>query len=746
MTFRSPIVSNRKALSEMVQGAFNSFSGAFFNRGRRDYAKQLDDPTGSSLIMAVLLWIVRRWPEAPIYLEDAKGDAIYDHPMLAKLDRPNPNYSGTVLQFGAIMSLVWDGNGYIVKVRNKRDLSIKELWYVPHFQMEPMVNQGSPSFIDYYQYSPGGITPIKLDPSDVVHLRYGIDPFNPRKGFSPLKSIARDAATDEEADNFAASLLHNMGVPGLLFSPDIAAGGAVASIDVAEAKKYIEAHFSGDNRGKPMVNGGPTKVQQFGFDPKAMDLSALRGIPEERVSAVTGIPAAVVGFGSGLAQTKVGATMKELREMAYEDGIIPIQRLVGADLETQLLDDFEPNPEAFKVCFDLSVVRVLQDDQDALYRRTIDAWNGGLISREEGKQALGFDTTDADKIRRVPFSVTEVPDGATLDEIEALNPEPVITPAAPETDPKTGESSAAKGRRAEVKGRRESRFAALQLRAGKRHQAAYTAELSDAFASIADRVVAAYDKSIEDTQLRGRAPEGRKAEGDIDPNSPEGIGLATQAARIKAAAEASGSLSAALAWKGHYLAVTKTTIENIDAIFGIKLDLHDQVQREIISKGGKHIALVNIDKQTQDGIFKALAEGRTAGLGPREIARAMRSNVEGASMYPGVAKEAYDRAIVRGWSEEKALAAGDKAARQYRAETISRTETKYAQNVSSIEVAKGSGTFDSMLVFDSQKGSFDEECDALNGQTVSFDEAQRLADDEHPNGTRSFSMTISGGA
>ena len=416
MILRSPFVSEKKALKEMTHSGLVNFFGALFNRSQRDYGKMLADPTTSSLIMSVVLWIVRRWPEAPVYLTDKKDNAIYDHPMLELMQHPNKFYSGTSLWFGMLMSFVWDGNGYWIKIKNERDLSVRELWYVPHFHMEPKVNTGSPNFIDYYEYSPGGRNPIKLDPSDVVHFRYGIDPYNPRKGFSPLKSIARDALTDEEADNFSASMLLNMGVPGLIVSPDLAAGQSISPSDIDSAKKYFDTQFTGDKRGKPLVMAGPTKVVQFGFDPKSMDIASLRAIPEERVSAVTGIPAAVVGFGSGLAQTKVGATMKELREMAYEDGIIPIQRMIGPELETQLLPEFEPKPDTLRIAFDLSKVRVLQDDQDALYKRTIEAWNGGLISRAQGKQAIGFEAGPADEIRRVPFSVTEVAEGSMVEE------------------------------------------------------------------------------------------------------------------------------------------------------------------------------------------------------------------------------------------------------------------------------------------------------------------------------------------
>lgn len=723
MQIRSPFVSNKKALNEMKHSLFSQFIGAFSNRTKRDYSAMLNDPTSSSLIMAVILWIVRRWPEAPIYLENGKGDAIYDHAMLKLLNRPNPNYSGSILWFGVIMSLVWDGNGYMVKVRNKRTLAVEQIWYVPHFMIGPMVNSGSSAFVDYYQYAPGNASIIKLDPADVIHLRYGIDPYNMRKGMSPLRSIARDAVTDEEADNFAASMLHNMGVPGLLMSPD-AKDGMPLDIDPDATKKYIKEHTTGDNRGEAMVFKGPWKIEQFGFDPKAMDLSTLRGIPEERVSAVTGIPSAVVGFGSGLKNAHVGATMKELREMAYEDGIIPIQRLVSPELETQLLDDFVPNPDEWTVKFDLSVVRVLQDDQDALYKRTIDAWNGGLISRAQGKQALGYDALPTDEIRRVPFSTTEVNEG------EPLPPPMEFTLPA-------------KSRAAETKGRRNIReraFNELQLKYEERHRAVYASELSDGFSTIADKVVKAYEEHIANTSLRARKPGATKAD-PIDPNSIDGIGLSVEAGQIVTAASVTPLLDD-LAWKAHYIAVAQSTLENMNGIFGIALDLPDLVQREILSKGGKHIALVDVTKQTQDAVFKALTEGRSAGLGPREIARAIRSEVEGRAMYPGVYKEAHDRAILRGWSEEKAAGAGDKAARQYRAEVISRTETKYAQNVSTLEMAKGAGTFNAILAFDSQHGSFDEECDERNGQIYSFEQSQIELDSEHPNFTLSFSPTI----
>jgi hypothetical protein len=70
---------------------------------------------------------------------------------------------------------------------------------------------------------------------------------------------------------------------------------------------------------------------------QGFDVSPLRDVSEERVCAALGIPAAVVGFGTGLQQTKVGATMKEMRQLAWTGGLIPMQKIVGDEIDRSLL-------------------------------------------------------------------------------------------------------------------------------------------------------------------------------------------------------------------------------------------------------------------------------------------------------------------------------------------------------------------------------------------------------------------------
>src|SRR5581483_6204053 len=127
---------------------------------------------------------------------------------------------------------------------------------------------------------------------------------------------------DDEAANFTAALLRNMGVPGVVVSPE--QGATVSQEDADVTKAYVKSKFTGDNRGEPLVLSGPTKVQQFGFSPEQLLLKELRRIPEERVSAVLGVPAMVAGLGAGLDRSTF-TNYAEAREAAYEQAIIPTQ-------------------------------------------------------------------------------------------------------------------------------------------------------------------------------------------------------------------------------------------------------------------------------------------------------------------------------------------------------------------------------------------------------------------------------------
>jgi len=271
-----------------------------------DYSRV--DPLANSAVMACLLWVCRTFPEAPVRVlrRTATGtlDPVPLHPLAALLERPNPYYSGPLLWMATVADFNAGGNAYWYKVRSAAG-RVVQLWWLPATTIEPYFPQDGSVYIAHYEYKPGGAT-IAIPVEDVVHFRFGLDPKNVRKGLSPLASVLREVYADDEAANFGAALLRNLGVPGVVIAPG--AGGVGVDEGGAEAiKARFMEKFGGDKRGEPMVLAQPSDVKVLSFSPEQMDLKMLRRLPEERVSAVLGVPAVVAGLGAGLDRSCVPA-------------------------------------------------------------------------------------------------------------------------------------------------------------------------------------------------------------------------------------------------------------------------------------------------------------------------------------------------------------------------------------------------------------------------------------------------------
>ena len=135
---------------------------------------------------------------------------------------------------------------------------------------------------------------------EVIHFRFGLDPDNPRKGISRLKTVLREAATDLEASNWTGSLLAHGGLPMGLVTPHGRANFVMSETQLESAKEDMTRKLSGPDRGKPIFVHGPLDFKPFSFDPKTMDLKSIRRLSEERIAANIGFPPIVMNLGAGL--------------------------------------------------------------------------------------------------------------------------------------------------------------------------------------------------------------------------------------------------------------------------------------------------------------------------------------------------------------------------------------------------------------------------------------------------------------
>jgi len=151
-------------------------------------------------------------------------------------------------------------------------------------------------------------------------------------------------------------------------------------------------------------------VSVLSFNPQQMNLKDLRRLPEERVAAVMGIPAIVVGFGAGMDRSTF-ANYAEAREAAYESFVIPTQRLFASDLKSQLLPDFGET-KGVKVEHDNSNVRVLQEDENAKAVRWGQLTKDGIAMLSEARSAMGLPVEKEHEVFLRPMAIVETGPGA----------------------------------------------------------------------------------------------------------------------------------------------------------------------------------------------------------------------------------------------------------------------------------------------------------------------------------------------
>ena len=352
----------------------------------------------NAIIMACLFANMEAVCEAPPRVMEkiagGKPEEIVGHPLTALLEDPNEYTDGSLMWMALAFAFKCDGRGYWLKERNGSGMVIG-LWYEPNSTIRPAWNTDRPmptdAFISHYELWRDKRWQ-RIEKEDVLHFRYGLNPRNPRQGVPTLMSALREVMTDNEAASYSATLLHNTGIAGAVISPK----GEMEFDDPEGVKQdYIEK-TTGDRRGEPLVMQVPTEVTIPAFSPEQMVITALRRLPEERITSLLRTPAVVAGLGAGL-DRMIYNNYGEAREHFMEGSIIPMQSLWAKLLTVQLLrKEFGGRPNHF-VDFDYTNVRVLQDDENKKAQRWATMYNAGFAKRSEARAAFSLEVAPEDE-------------------------------------------------------------------------------------------------------------------------------------------------------------------------------------------------------------------------------------------------------------------------------------------------------------------------------------------------------------
>ena len=387
--------------------------------------RDVGDGSSSSIVVSALRVWTDSFTEAPpaVYepAVDGTPTTVTGHPVPELLERPNPAMIGDMLWQYYLWATRIDGNAYLFKTRSAAG-RVVELWPLRPDLVVPKRENDSPNLIDYYEYRPRG-TAVRIEPSEIIHLRIGLDPTDHKLGLAPLKVVLKEILGDEEAARFSSALLSNMGIPGVILSPSPGEMGP-SEPQADRIRDTWRTRFGGDRRGEPLILNGSMGVETVAFSPQDLDLKALRRVPEERITAVLGVPAILAGLGAGLEASSGRSESVTLVELFTERVVMPEWRRVGRWLTWELLPEFETRADRW-VGFDTDDVAALQEDRNDVWSRADAAIRSGWLTVAEGKRLVGLEPDPADDVYLRSMGVEAVPLGAVPE------PEPTSNGRAP---------------------------------------------------------------------------------------------------------------------------------------------------------------------------------------------------------------------------------------------------------------------------------------------------------------------------
>ena len=386
-----------------VYGAFTKVFGGIWTRyggwgwsrirlllpsARFDWEREAADPWMNSVVAIAITWLGDRFPKPLIRVSKIarNGDYIPQprNPVTDLWMVPNTFYGRRTMEKACGLSLKVDGNAYIYKSRDKLG-RVTSLWWIPHFRILPTWPADGSEYINGYRLWLDTAVYV-LPPSDIIHIRDGIDPRNERLGLAALRACLREVCTVNFESSFTAGLLKNAGVPGIAIVPD--SDTLRPDKDAAESmKEKFSQSFTGDLTGDPIVMAGKYKIEKVGFSPEEMSLDKLPQNSISRIMAALG----VAPMSGGLPDPgKTYSNLAEANRTSWGT-IVAVQELIADSLRRDLLPEFGFDPRAYIVEYDYSHVQELQESLDAVHQRTREDFKAGVIRLNEAREQLGYE-------------------------------------------------------------------------------------------------------------------------------------------------------------------------------------------------------------------------------------------------------------------------------------------------------------------------------------------------------------------
>ncbi|UWQ21011.1 phage portal protein [Jannaschia sp. W003] len=297
------------------------------------------------------------------------------HPVLDRLERPNPAQGRTEFLEACYGQLLLTGNAYVEAVGPGGWPD--ELHVLRSDRMS--VVPGADGWPVGYDYAMGGRTHrFRVgEVSPVAHLRF-FHPSDDHYGLSPMTAAAGAVDVHNAASAWSKALLDNAARP----SGAIVNGGEEMSAEQFDrlSAELEASHQGARNAGRPMLLDGGLDWKPMGFSPSDMEFQRTKEAAAREIATAFGVPPMMLGIPGDATY----ANYAEANRAFYRLTVLPLVGRVCEGLGAWLADH---GGERIRLEADRDRVPALQSERDGEWRRIGEA---AFLSDAEKRAMLGL--------------------------------------------------------------------------------------------------------------------------------------------------------------------------------------------------------------------------------------------------------------------------------------------------------------------------------------------------------------------
>lgn len=343
-------------------------------------------------IYKCISYIARNGAAIPpvLYADESREKIIEKHPLLDRLNRPNPEMSGIAYREACIAFLLIAGNSYQYAIRS-RGKPPDELWPLraDYVQIIPSKERG---IVGYY-YRPADRV---YDALDIGHMKYWC-PDDDLYGLSPMEVSALLVDQQTAARKWNLALLQNWArLPGAWVVPT-----PLGRNERERLEQKLKEKMSGfRNAGTPPVLDAGMKWESMGVPPAQMDWIGGMQFNAGAIANIYNIPPMVVGDTTAMTFDN----MKQAEVFSYTEGIFPDLDKMYALWNMWLLPMYPDLKNAY-LYYDKQSVEVIQEviqaQKDAQSRRATRMWLAGEATLNESRILQGLPPVKYGNVYRI---------------------------------------------------------------------------------------------------------------------------------------------------------------------------------------------------------------------------------------------------------------------------------------------------------------------------------------------------------